>query len=730
MKLSEPSLFYLESLLHSYGQVLLSNSKRLSLLLLIASFVDPYVGASGILSLIITILMGQWMGLSTVLIRNGSLGYNSLMVGLAMGVFYQINIAFLATLFLASFLTLVITSSISVFLAGFRLPYLSIPFVLAVWIILLGARNFEALHLSERGVYSLNELWSYGGAGLVAFNEKISSIQIPLALDVYLKSIGAIFFQYNIISGLLIAIGLLSYSRISFTLSLIGFYTGYLFCYGVQGNLTELSYSFIGFNFILSAIALGGFFLIPSAKSYLLVILTTPLISLLISALNGILLGFQLPVYSLPFSMVVIMVMAMLHQRLVVKDLALTTYQQYSPERNLYAFETQVERFRNDTYFHIHLPFFGSWRVSQGHAGNITHKEEWQYALDFVVTGEAGKTFQLPGDKVTDFYCYGLPVLAPSAGYVVTIIDNIEDNPIGEVNLGENWGNSIVIHHGDYFYSKISHIKMGSFKVKVGDYVQKGEFLALCGSSGRSPEPHIHFQLQALPAAGAKTLFYPICYFISHYDGKFQLHSFEVPEEGQIISKPVLTPSLKEAFRFIPGQRMKFHVTRSGNKPEKAEWEVMVDSLNHSYLYCQHSGSVAYFVNNETLHYFTEFKGDKNSLLYYFYLGAYKVLLGYYPGLTVEDKLPLDSFYSGIQKYIQDFAAPFYMYLKARYQIIFEQQDDHNDSGIIKMNSTIKVWRGRRQLRGIDFQLTLKDHAISGIKIMDGNLCIEASHLA
>ena len=70
-------------------------------------------------------------------------------------------------------------------------------------------------------------------------------------------------------------------------------------------------------------------------------------------------------------------------------------------------------------------------------------------------------------------------------------------NNIGDVNLGDNWGNTIIIKHGDYLFSKISHIKEGSFKVRVGDYVKKGDVLAVCGNSGRSPEPHLHFQLQS-----------------------------------------------------------------------------------------------------------------------------------------------------------------------------------------------------------------------------------------
>lgn len=63
-------------------------------------------------------------------------------------------------------------------------------------------------------------------------------------------------------------------------------------------------------------------------------------------------------------------------------------------------------------------------------------------------------------------------------------------------------------------YSLKLAILKDSFGVFIGQYVTKGTYLATCGNSGRSPEPHIHFQLQTIPTIGAQTLEYPISYFI------------------------------------------------------------------------------------------------------------------------------------------------------------------------------------------------------------------------
>src|SRR5262249_21711832 len=148
---------------------------------------------------------------------------------------------------------------------------------------------------------------------------------------------------------------------------------------------------------------------------------------------------------------------------------------------------------------------------------------------------EQKRTFRFPGKTATDFFCYGLPVLAPADGQVVMIEDGIEDNAIGDANLDQNWGNTIVIKHGENLYSKLSHLKKESFKVKQGDHVKRGDVLAACGNSGRSPEPHLHFQMQATEFVGSKTLEYPLSSFVVKTQEGYDLKFFDTPKEGDVL---------------------------------------------------------------------------------------------------------------------------------------------------------------------------------------------------
>ncbi len=714
-----------DGLVNSYCQVFFSNNLWFGLLLINASFVNINAGISGLSCVVVSLLIATILGFNPLTVKSGAYTFNVLLVGLTMGVYFALSPAFFVILIFASALTLFISVWLSSKVARFSLPVLSLPYILSIWILFLGIKTFTIIKSTETGMNNTNQLWGFITIPLEAFHQQFDSYSFTKVVVAYFKSMGAIFFQNNILPGIFISLGLLLYSRIAFTLSLVGFLSGYLFYHYFQAEVSSVNFHVIGINYILSAIAIGGFFIIPSAATYVLVILSAPVIGFIINAFGKFIAPYHIPLYSLPFTFFVLLILSTLNSRYFVKYLYVVKYQLFSPEKNLYAFKAHLERFKKDTYIHIHLPFFGEWFISQGQEGKITHKEDFRFAWDFVVTDEKNKTFRLPGNDVKDFYCYGLPVLAPASGTVVTLQDGINDNIIGDVNLKENWGNTIVIKHSDYLFSKISHVKKGSFNVKMGDYVKKGDAIALCGSSGRSPEPHIHFQLQETKEIGAKTVKYPLSYYVTKNKEGYRLHSFDYPEENQTIFRAPSTPLIQQAFHFIPGLKLNFNVT-NGKEKYMENWEVFTDAGNNSYIYCHRTKAVAYFTNNETLFYFNSFIGDKNSLLYYFYLGAHKVLLSYFQGMVLEDNLPLETYTNSVIKTVQDFVAPFFIFLKATYTSTYTFADNIQSPAVVKINSQTKTGKGKRK---IDFELELKDNKLNKFTIKEKDTCIIAESI-
>jgi len=520
----------------------------------------------------------------------------------------------------------------------------------------------EFLGISERGIFTFNELYTIGGHGIVRLYEWWNDIAIVKPLRIYLISLGAILFQYNVLSGIIIAVGLLYYSRISFTLSLIGFFTAYYFYELVGANITELNYSYIGFNYILTSIALGGFFIIPSPRSYLWTIILVPVVALFTLSLSSIFMSVLLPVYALPFNLVVLLFLYSLKFRTKPSyKLTEVLIQQNTPEKNLYSFQNDITRFRHDM-IPVSLPFFGTWSVSQDYEGEYTHKGEWKHALDFVIRDHNNSQYTGDGDSPEDYYCFNKPVLAPSDGYIELVINNIEDNPVGKVNIRDNWGNTVIIRHNNYLFSSVSHLKKGSVSVKTGDKVKQGDIIGRCGNSGRSPYPHLHFQMQNLPYIGSATVYYPVSYFIEYHESEYRFCHYKVPRMGQRISNIEGNELMCNAYDLIPGKTLCFE-TETGGVTQKIIWEINTNEYNQPFIKCVNTGAVAWFSNDGNLFLFRHYDGPKNTLLYYFFLANFKVQLGFYRKMEVNDILPLNLILKNPVLLFQDFVAPFFKFI-------------------------------------------------------------------
>ena len=723
---------FLSSQLHSYSQIFFSNNKTFALLLILVTFFDFWAGVSGLIAVSVTNILAYIIGFNRNNIKAGYYGFNSLLVALGLGVYYNPSVEFFVILGFASLFTLLITVMFEGVIGKYGLPYLSIPFLIAIWMVSLATRHFEMLQISERGIYTYNELFLMGGMGLVQLYDWLNNLNLHDSIIIYFRSLGAIFFQYHLVPGIIVAIGLLIWSRIGFLLSLFGFYSAYYYYHFIGANFAELSYGYIGFNFILTAIAIGGFFVVSSRYSFLWVILVTPLISITITSSTTVLNLFQLSIFSLPFNFIVLMflfVMKFRERYYLHPELVL--YQQFSPEKNLYAQINNKIRFRNAAYLPISLPFFGEWTITQGHNGKHTHKEDWKHAWDFEICDETGLSFTGTGKKNEDFYCFNKPVLAPADGWIIEAIDYVEDNEINEVNLEQNWGNTIIIKHLDGLYSKLCHLKKYSIKVVRNDYVHRGDVIAYCGNSGRSPVPHIHFQIQATPHIGSKTLDYPLGNYIIREGINYNFHSYEKPKDKEIVSNILKNNSLNKAFTFIPGQKITFEIIEPIKKQGlRFSWEIMTDVYNNSFIYCPITDSKAYFKNDGNVHFFTHFEGDQHSLLFIFYLATYKVLNGFYQGMDVTDTMPPGELGNNLLMILQDFISPFYIFIRNEYHLYYSRLDDALGVNLVTLKSKVEVKLANWVTRKIEFEIKIRKNRFEGFSILEKNKRIEVKEVA
>jgi murein DD-endopeptidase MepM/ murein hydrolase activator NlpD len=90
---------------------------------------------------------------------------------------------------------------------------------------------------------------------------------------------------------------------------------------------------------------------------------------------------------------------------------------------------------------------------------------------------------------------YGAPIVAAAKGKVLLVTTIAGYNATSGNNTGgSGYGNYIILDHGGGISTLYAHLKL--VKVKVGQVVNAGELIGLCGSTGLSTGPHLHFEVR------------------------------------------------------------------------------------------------------------------------------------------------------------------------------------------------------------------------------------------
>ena len=70
----------------------------------------------------------------------------------------------------------------------------------------------------------------------------------------------------------------------------------------------------------------------------------------------------------------------------------------------------------------------------------------------------------------------------------------VKDGMVSYSGYAAGHGNTVVIQHRDSYYTRYSHNSV--LLVKNGDYVKKGQIIAMVGSTGNSTGNHLHFEIR------------------------------------------------------------------------------------------------------------------------------------------------------------------------------------------------------------------------------------------
>lgn len=578
----------------AYAAILFCQHNIIGISFVLATFLFPNTGISGLLAAITGYFSAKLLKFPNT--ENGMYIYNSLLVGLTLGATYHFD-HYLAVLIIFGAVMAVFVTAITTDLLWRweHLPVLSLPFVIVALIVSLAAKG-------------------YGSLTHVITPYTSSNFLIHPIIDNFFISLGATFFVPIPLAGVIFFCGILITSRYLVLLAVSGYCVGAILFSFFTGGSNENLVAWSGFNYILTAIAIGGIFTVPGWRSFIIAMIGAGIAALITAATQNFLRDYGIPVFAIPFIFATFSVLAALRKRVSLTAPYLLLEDPNTPEANYEKARISKARSGEINSLPLAVPFFGKWYVSQGFNGEHTHKAPWQYALDFIVI-ENGKSHQYDGKNLEDYYCFNLPINSPAYGIVVRVVNNIKDNTPGEVDTENNWGNFVLIKTTSGIYVLLCHLKNDSVKVKEGDYVKPGDIVGACGNSGRSTQPHLHIHTQKNATLGSPTTPFHLVSLLVEND-KEKCSNFKLnhkPEQGEIIMAAEKTAKLAKQLHLPVGRTLRYKSKINDN--EAPMLEIVVElTLTGQFRVASNSGASCAFQENEGLLAFYDRTGPEDLL--------------------------------------------------------------------------------------------------------------------
>lgn len=635
----QASRHLLRALCSATAEILFLRGVGTGALLLTAMLLQPSVLVMGLAGVLAAVTFARVAQLGKTYLDHGPLLFNPLLAGLSVGYLFKLSAASLFLAAAAGVLAFVLTWTLSHVLRTFLLlPVLSLPFVAVSWIVHLAA-------------------FRYAGLQAATLPAHVYSIGLPIYIEGFLRTMGLIFFLPNVWVGMVVMLLLLLNSRIQLLLAVSGYTLGTSIRGILTGTFAYVYYDPAALNFILVALAIGGFYLIPSPRSFALAALGVALTAVLGEAVSVFWGAVSLPVHALPYNLVTLLLLYVLG---LVGQRILARYPQSSPEKTLDYELTARLRYQGSGRT-IALPFTGRWMVWQGFDGQWTHQGLWRYAYDFVIWDEQGNTYSGTGLQLTDYYAFQKPVFSPIRGWVVRVVKDLPDCAVGNVDQDNNWGNHVVLYDERGFYVEISHFAQNSIEVKQGDRIERGTLLGRCGNSGYSPQPHIHIQAQLTPEIGAATV--PFSFANLLVDDEFCVEA--TPAEHVILEPVASDRSLLQGLTFPLDSQLHFSITQKGRAI--GQLTVTARMAADGLFYLDSGKAKLFFSRDEDRFMFDRLEGNDFALALLF-IAMPRLPLVRQTGQFWYDYLPIGLVTTSLRRTLYQFGSSFYPRLaSARY---------------------------------------------------------------
>jgi hypothetical protein len=159
-------------------------------------------------------------------------------------------------------------------------------------------------------------------------------------------------------------------------------------------------------------------------------------------------------------------------------------------------------------------------------------------------------------------------------------------------------------------------------------------------------------------------------------------------------------------------------VYESKEKKEELEWQIFKTAYNETYIYCEETKSTAYYNSDDAIFNFKNFYGKNKSIMLLLFKYLYSVKKTYYKDIKHKSAIRPDLFFKKSLLLLQDFFAPFYLFLKTKYTLYYIEKDDDFSPDFIKLKSNIEksVFGKKQNETSADILLKQNGEIILNIK--------------
>lgn len=293
---AHPVPAFVDAVLRGIGQVMLQNNSYTGVLFLLGMFYNSVLlGTAVLVGTAASTGTALLLGLDRGQLRAGWFGFNGALTAVALLYFFQGDARAWVYVLCAATVSTVLMAAFLRLLAAWQLPALTAPFVFTTLCFVLASARFGQLRATEHLPTSGRLPQGASLDGVVSLGTFAEGL---------FTGVAQVFFQGNVVTGVIFTLGLLLSSRVAGISALLGSLAGLLVAWGMGAAEPAMRVGAYGFNSVLTAIVLCDLVLVPSVATGAYALLAALTTAVVYAAVAAAFEPLGLPALTLPFVLV------------------------------------------------------------------------------------------------------------------------------------------------------------------------------------------------------------------------------------------------------------------------------------------------------------------------------------------------------------------------------------------------------------------------------------------